>query len=142
MSFVLILSRAVFFVGPCNLVTSGNGRHYIIESVFLNVKKGNFPNYIINCRSLVTVEFKPEKRSEPNSRILSNFWGFSNSALRFFVLLDSLHYARTFHLLEFFSRSFSMSCVSFSMLDGPRGTSCDEVRQAFKIMHMTSKSFC
>ena len=46
----------------------------------------------------------------------------------YIVLLESIHYARTFHLLELFSRNFLMPCALFSMLDSPGGTGCDEVR--------------
>ena len=45
----------------------------------------------------------------------------------FIILLDSFHYARTFSL-EFLSEIFSMPCASFSVLGGPGGIGCNEVR--------------
>ena len=34
--------------------------------------------------------------------------------LQYIVLIDSLHYARTFHLLEFLAETFRSMCIIFN----------------------------
>ena len=43
------------------------------------------------------------------------------------IILDWLHYGKS-SATSVFSTSFSVLCAPFSMLGGPSGTSCDEVR--------------
>ena len=43
-----------------------------------------------------------------------------SNTLSSIILIDSLHYERTSSTYLSFSRSFSMPCASFSMLDGAR----------------------
>ena len=94
----------------------------------------------ISCEVLGDQAFHPNMYLLcTNAIILLLFCPSWSWTITYIVLIDSLHFTiqELFTYLSF-SRSFSIPCASFSMLDGQ----FHQDRQALKMMHMASKSFC